>query len=135
MFGKIFEFFTENITLEKVSVTLVAVTVAIDRAAAVVDKISTIINVVRATRKEKAEEIIADAIVSTSIKEGTNLDKPNDISKDRGNELLSKAANTALAMGIEAGVNVTKAIGGEARLEAATQSIFKRVKAALTPNK
>lgn len=135
MLGNIWDFVLSNLSLEKVSVGLVAVTVAVDRVAAVVGKVQSVLAMLRAARETKAAEAIEDAVVMTSRVAGTALDKVQDLTKERADELLTKATDAAVLIGRERGVDVTKVTGGEAGLAAATQGAFKRIKAALTPGK
>lgn len=134
MWNSIVGFFSDD-PLGKLVIILTTATVAIDRAAAVVDKIMAIVNMLRQRGEDKAAQAIEDAIVLTAKAAGTKLDGKNDLTQEKGDALLTKAVQTAVALGAARGTNVEKILGGTEGVEAATQSAFKRIKAALTPGK
>lgn len=135
MFEKLLGFFAENATLDKVVIVLTAATVAVDRAAAIIDKITAVVAALRAGRVATAVTALEDAVITTAKNAGTRLDGSNDLAKESGDALLRKAAATGVSLGEARGVDVEKVLGGKDGVEAATQSAFKRIKAALTPGK
>lgn len=128
MFGVIWKTLFGELDMTQVSAILAAVGYVLSRIA----------DYLKQRKEEKrllADTCIEDAITSVAKEENVKLDKVNDIGKIAGENLLNAAVQTALALGKSRGVNVPKALGGEASVKAATQTMFKKIKSALARDK
>lgn len=92
------------------------------------------------SRKEKADEVLEQAVVLTAnCQEAKDknvcLETENDVTPTLGQQLLSKAVEAAVQIAGSRKLDLEKEYGGKTGLEAATQTTYKKLKSVLRRDK